>query len=119
MDTSPAVEQLRGKLEALAAQTVDTLPNLHHQAHAAAVGILRSMHINDDPDLIWWHRFNWSATSPLTVRESRMPISTPDATVPTVRPRLSGSASSLASGVSICAATAVSPTAPSAASSTP
>lgn len=66
MDTSPAVEQLRGKLEALAAQTVDTLPNLHHQAHAAAVGILRSMHINDDPDLIWWHRFNWSATSPLT-----------------------------------------------------
>ena len=66
MDSSPALEQLRGKLEALAAQTVDTLPNLHDKAHAAAVGILRSMDISDDPDVIWWHRFKWSATSSLT-----------------------------------------------------
>ena len=30
---------------------------------------------------------NWSATRPLIVRDSRMPISTPEAMVPTTRPR--------------------------------
>ncbi len=31
---------------------------------------------------------NWSATRPLIVRDSRMPISTPEAMVPTTRPRV-------------------------------
>ena len=61
---------------------------------------------------------NWSATRPLIVRDNRMPISTPAAMVPTTRPRAAGSASSLASGMSSWAPTAVSPTSSSAANNT-
>ena len=50
-----------------------------------------------------------SPMSPLTVRASRIPMSSPLMTVPTTRPRSSSPASEEASGTSTCAATDVSP----------
>ena len=50
-----------------------------------------------------------SAISPLSVRDTRMPVRMPDTTIPTTRPRWASSARSPASGVSSCPATVVSP----------
>src|SRR3954470_5627486 len=51
-----------------------------------------------------------SATRPLIVREARMPMSTPDMTVPTTRPRSVSPAGAPAGGGRICPATVVAPT---------
>ncbi len=60
-----------------------------------------------------------AATNPLTTRDSRMPISRPVITVPTILPRCASGASVAAAGTMSCAIVAARPTARLAASSRP
>ncbi len=63
MPASVSLDPLRQTLTTLASQVVVAMPDLYQMAHDGAAELLQSLGIKDDPDSLYWHRFDNAQSS--------------------------------------------------------